>query len=88
MPHSNKPKVPPIQPHRSVGDAGVPQRGDSPDAATDADAAEHAPESGEPAEANRSHGRVIDDNGGPAGGDADDKANEDENWESGRHKSG
>ena len=27
-----------------------------------------APESGEPGEAGRSHGRVIDDKGGPAGG--------------------
>jgi len=84
VPKSNKPKVPPTKPLRSAGDSGVPQRGETPDGEG------HAPEAGEPSESNRSHGRVIDDSGGPAGGEPDEQAaaDENENWESGRHRAG
>jgi hypothetical protein len=85
MAKADKPKVPPAKPHRSAGDTGVPQRGNEPAAGdpADADDAKQANESGEPKDAGRSHGRVIDDDGTPAGGSA--AASKDEHWESGRH---
>jgi hypothetical protein len=48
-----------------------------------------AVESGEQDETSRSRGRVIDESGEPAGGDAPQKgqAGKNEHWESGRHKS-
>ncbi len=93
MAESNKPKVPPAQPHRSTGDTGTPQRGEAPHDAKRApesgepDDAKRAPESGEPDDAKRSRGRVIDEQGEPAGDAAGDTApDKDEHWESGRHK--
>ena len=79
---SDKPKVPPTT-HRSTGDTGVPQRGGDM-----ADDERQAVESGEQDETNRSRGRIIDESGEPAGGDAPQKgkAGKNEHWESGRHK--
>lgn len=82
MSHSDKPKVPATQQHRSSGDTGVPQQGGEVN-----DDPRQAMESGEPGETSRSHGRVIDDSGAPAGDvPAKGKAGENEHWESGRHK--
>ncbi len=82
MPQSDKPKVPPIQQHRSSGDTGVPQQGGD-----EKDDPRKAAESGEPDDADRSRGRVIDESGKPAG-DVRPKSpgGQDEHWESGRHK--
>jgi hypothetical protein len=83
MPEANseKPAVPPRTPHRSVGDTGTPQRGHE-----FSDDAKEAAESGEQQETGRSHGRIIDDKGEPAGKlDDEDHAAKDEHWESGRH---
>ncbi|HEV2294297.1 MAG TPA: hypothetical protein VGR35_10595 [Tepidisphaeraceae bacterium] len=82
MPESDKPKVPPIQQHRSSGDTGIPQRGGDM-----ADDARQAVESGEQDETSRSRGRVIDDSGQPQGHTKNKApAGKGEHWESGRHK--
>jgi hypothetical protein len=78
---TNKPPVPPLTPHRSVGDTGTPQRGHE-----FSDDAKEAVESGEQHETGRSHGRIIGDDGEPLGKtDDEDHADKDEHWESGRH---
>ena len=71
MPQSDKPQKP-VQQHRSSSDMGDDPR--------------QAAESGEPEEASRSRGRVIDETGKPAG-DTPQKgqAGKGEHWESGRH---
>ncbi len=82
MPQSEKPKVPPIAQHRSSGDTGVPQHGGEVK-----DDPRKAAESGEPDEASRSRGRVIDETGKPAGNTPQKgESGKDEAWESGRHK--
>jgi hypothetical protein len=79
---SEKPEVPRTT-QRSSGDTGVPQRGGDM-----ADDPRQAVESGEQDETSRSRGRVVDESGEPAGGDAPakGKAGKNEHWESGRHK--
>jgi hypothetical protein len=99
MSQSEKPHVPPHKPHRSVGDTGTPQHGqtnntdhdkdDVRDADHDKDDVRDADEEGDPRESHRSRGRITGENGEPVG-EADVKDHEpskDEHWESGRHKS-
>ena len=53
--------------------------------AHDDDAVERAPESGDPKETGRSHGKPVDEN--PQGSaNVPKPPNKDEHWESGRHK--
>lgn len=83
MPKSEKPEVP-RNPHRSTGDTGVPQRGHQMP-----DDPRQASESGEPDEADRSRGRIIDESGEAAGKQDAKETTErktGEHWESGRHK--
>ena len=46
------------------------------------DSVEHAPESGEPAETGRSHGKPVDEQGKQA----DEGKTKGDHWESGRHR--
>ena len=85
MARSDKPRVPRSSGHRAAGDTGVPQRGET--NGDEKDDPTQAVESGEPDETDRSRGRVIDESGKPAGGEAKRGGGKGEHWESGRHQS-